>query len=111
MLSELRLLASTDFDSRVILSVVFTGDARLNDKLRRDTLLPFGSRIRVRLPMDYVGRDVLLACLEHLLNTSGNPRLMSKALKATLCDHAMGNYRALTTRPALIYHVKGELCH
>lgn len=97
VLSELRLLAATEFDSRIILSVVLAGDARLNDKLRRDTLLPLGSRIRVRLPMDYVDRDVLVACLEHLLNTSGNPGLMSKALKATLCDHAMGNYRALTT--------------
>lgn len=97
VLSELRLLAATEFDSRVILSVVLAGDARLNDKLRRDTLLPLGSRIRVRLPLNYVDRDVLAACLEHLLSTSGNPRLMTKALKATLCDHAMGNYRLLTT--------------
>jgi general secretion pathway protein A len=52
VLAELRLLAATQFDSRSLLSVVFSGDARLSEKLRRDELLPLGSRIRMRLAMD-----------------------------------------------------------
>ena len=35
-LSELRLLASTRFDSRPLLSIVLAGDARLTDKLRSE---------------------------------------------------------------------------
>jgi hypothetical protein len=37
----------------------------------------------------------LLACLDHLLETAGNPSLMTTELKATLVDHAAGNYRVL----------------
>jgi len=96
VLSELRLLASTQFDSRTILSVVLAGDGRLIDKLRANELLPLGSRIRIRLVMDYATREELMACLRHLLSTAGNPTLMTSELMETLCDHAAGNYRLLT---------------
>lgn len=96
-LSELRLLSSTRFDSRIILSVVLAGDGRLTQKLRQDDLLPLGSRIRTRLTLEYASRDELLACLRHLLAAAGNPKLMTSELMATLCDHAAGNYRVLTT--------------
>jgi type II secretory pathway predicted ATPase ExeA len=99
-LSELRLLASARFDSRPLLSVVLAGDGRLTDTLRRDELLPLGSRIRVRLTMEYASRDDLLACLDHLLATAGNATLMTPSLRAMLCDHAAGNYRILTTMAA-----------
>ena len=95
-LSELRLLSSMQFDSRNLLSVVFAGDARLNSKLRRDELLPLGSRIRTRLVMEYASRDELAQCLHHLLSSAGNASLMTQELAATLCDHAVGNYRVLT---------------
>jgi len=52
VLSELRLLTTTQFDSRTLLTVIFAGDARLTDKLRRDEFLPLGSRIRMRLAME-----------------------------------------------------------
>ena len=97
VLGELRILASTHFDSRSILSVVLAGDARLTERLRREELLPLGSRIRARLMMEYVGRDELRACLEHLLESAGNKKLMTAELVDTLCDHAVGNYRVLTT--------------
>ncbi len=97
VLSELRLLSSMQFDSRNLLSVVFAGDGRLNGKLRRDELLPLGSRIRTRLIMEYASRDELASCLDHLLTSSGNTHLMTPELAATLCDHAIGNYRVLTT--------------
>jgi general secretion pathway protein A len=95
VLSELRILASKDFDSRQLLCVVFAGDARLPERLRSAELLPLGSRIRRRLVLDYASRDELLACLDHLLETAGNPSLMTTELKATLADHAAGNYRIL----------------
>ncbi len=96
VLSELRLLSSMQFDSRNLLSVVFAGDGRLNSKLRRDELLPLGSRIRTRLIMEYAGRDELAGCLAHLLTSAGNAHLMTPELATTLCDHAIGNYRVLT---------------
>lgn len=108
VLAELRLLASTQFDSRTVLSVVLAGDARLSEKLRRDELLPLGSRIRLRLPMDYASSEELKACLTHLLDRAGNPTLMTEALKTTLSDHAAGNYRALTTIAANLLTVAAE---
>jgi type II secretory pathway predicted ATPase ExeA len=100
VLSELRLLASTDFDSRPLLSVVLAGDSRLSDLLRRDDLLPLGSRIRMRLTLDYASRDELRACLSHLISTAGNPNLLTAELANTLCDHALGNFRVLTSMAA-----------
>ena len=95
VLSELRILASKDFDSKQLLCVVFSGDARLPERLRTAELLPLGSRIRRRLVLDYASRDELLACLDHLLDAAGNPSLMTNELKATLADHAAGNYRVM----------------
>ncbi len=96
VLSELRLLTSTQFDSRLLLSVVLAGDGRLPEALRRDELLPLGSRIRIRLVMEYADRNELMACLKYLLDTAGNASLMTPELMQTLCDHALGNYRVLT---------------
>jgi len=96
VLNELRLLSSTQFDSRHLLSVVFAGDGRFHTKLRREELLPLGSRIRTRLVMEYASRDELTDCLNHLLESAGNPRLMTPELINTLCEHAVGNYRVLT---------------
>lgn len=95
VLNELRILASKDLDSRQLLCIVFAGDARLVDRLRSQELLPLGSRIRRRLPLDYASRDELCACLDHLLHVAGNPSLMTAELKATLAEHSAGNYRVL----------------
>jgi len=100
VLCELRLLASTRFDSRPLLSVVLAGDGRLTEKLRREELLPLGSRIRTRLVMEYATRDELLGCLEHLMASAGNSKLMTAELMHTLCDHAPGNYRVMSTLAA-----------
>lgn len=95
VLSELRILASKDFDARQLLCVVFAGDSRLPERLRSPELLPLGSRIHRRLTLDYAPRDELLGLLDHLLAQAGNPSLMTAELKATLVDHAAGNYRVL----------------
>lgn len=97
VLSELRLLSSMNFDSKIILSVVLAGDRRLTDRFRTDELLPLGSRIRTRLTLDYATPDELRAGLKHLLTCAGNPHLLTPELAATLADHAGGNYRTLTT--------------
>lgn len=100
VLNELRLLTSTQFDSSLLLTVILAGDQRLNDKLRRDELVPLGSRMRVRFNIEYADTDQLMQSLQHLLVCAGNPRLMTPELMQTLCDHAMGNYRALCTMAA-----------
>lgn len=97
VLNELRLLASARFDSQSLLCVVLAGDARLLDKLRREELIPLGSRIRTRLATETATREELLACLDHLLETAGNATLMTRELKHTLVDHAAGNYRVFIT--------------
>jgi type II secretory pathway predicted ATPase ExeA len=97
VLNELRLLLSTRFDSRQILTVVLAGDQRLVEKLRRDELLPLGSRIRTRLQLEYAEPDELRETLEHLLTASGNPALMTRELVHTLSEHALGNYRVLVS--------------
>lgn len=100
VLSELRLLSSARFDSKTLLCVVMAGDSRLTEKLRHVDLIPLGSRIRTRLATEFASREELLACLEHLITEAGNTSLMSKQLQHTLCDHAAGNYRVLTTMAA-----------
>jgi type II secretory pathway predicted ATPase ExeA len=95
VLSELRLLSSTQLDSRSILTVVLSGDNRLLDLLRLPPLIPLGTRLGPRLALDYVAPKQLSELLSHLLTQAGNPRLMTPQLVATLCEHAAGNYRVL----------------
>lgn len=107
-LSELRLLSSARFDSQPLLCVVLAGDASLIEKLRHDDLVPLGSRIRTRLTTEFASRQELLACLEHLLADAGNASLMTPQLRHTLCDHAAGNYRILTTMAAELLAVGAQ---
>jgi general secretion pathway protein A len=95
LLNELRLLAASQFDSRILLTIILAGDQRLPERLRRDDLLALGSRIRARLLLEHASRDDLLALLEHLCRAAGNPSLLSPPLAQALADHAMGNYRVL----------------
>ena len=84
------------FDSRILLSVIFAGDQRLNDKLRRDDLLPLGSRIKIRMQTEYASIELLKDTLHHLIEQAGNPHLMTPGLIQTICEHSMGNCRALS---------------
>ena len=107
-LLELRLLASARFDSQPLLAVVLAGDGRLTEALARDELLPLGTRIRARLPLDYASRDELAACLDHLLSSAGAPTLLSPTLKHTLCERAGGNYRVMTNMAAQLLAVAAQ---
>lgn len=94
-LGELRLLTSTELDSSSILTVVLAGDDRLPGQLQSPDLLPLASRIRSRLRLEALPPAELAATLRHLLEQAGNPRLMSQQVIASLCEHALGNYRVL----------------
>lgn len=100
VLNELRLLTSSQFDSRMLLSVILSGDKRLNEKLSRDELLPLGSRIRVRCNTEYADISQLMESLAHLVESAGNSRLMTQELMQILCDHSIGNYRVLCNMAA-----------
>lgn len=100
VLNELRLLSSDQFDSRSLLSVVLAGDARLNNKLTREDLLPLGSRVRIRLALEPGDRDTLVALLVHLTSEAGNANLITPELMKTLAEHAMGNPRILCATAA-----------
>ena len=100
VLNELRLMSSSRFDSLPLLCLILAGDTRLPERLRREELLPLGSRIRIRYATEYAGRDELLSFQNHLLDEAGNAGLMTPELRNTLCDHAAGNYRILTAMSA-----------
>jgi len=94
-MSELRLLASTELDSRSILTVVLAGDERLVKKLQSEELLPMASRIRCRLRCEAITPQQLKEGLLNHLKKAGNPRLISPAVIDSLSEHAAGNYRVL----------------
>ena len=90
VLAELRLLCSTELDSRQVLTVVLAGDGRLAEKLRTPELVPVGSRIRTRIALQAASVEELRACLRHVLTEAGCPKLMKPAVMTTLCEHAAG---------------------
>ncbi|NLI79251.1 MAG: AAA family ATPase [Candidatus Riflebacteria bacterium] len=96
VLSELRLLTSTQFDSSSILTVVLCGDDRLLNRLRSEELLPLESRIRFRMPLEAVSKEQLTMFVGHCLEAAGNQGLMTKAVIGALAEHAGGNFRSLT---------------
>lgn len=93
--AELRLLTSTELDSRSILTVVLAGDQRLGARLESPNLLPIASRIRCRLRAESLAASQLRECLLHRLAAAGNPKLLPAGLIQTLCEHAAGNLRLL----------------
>lgn len=97
VLNELRFLASTRLDSRIILAVIFAADSRFEDKLQEPDLVPLAGRIRIRLPLERCTPDELLAHLKHLLASAGNAKLMTPELMKAVCDHSLGNLRAMTS--------------
>ena len=96
VLSELRLLASTNLDSRSLLCSVLSGDNRFAAKLQHADLLPIASRIRSRLRQDHATPEQLRKMLMHLLSEAGNPTIMTEEVQRALCDHSCGNYRILS---------------
>jgi general secretion pathway protein A len=123
VLSELRSLSSTRFDSRLILSVVLAGDGRLAEALRREELLSLGSRIRTRLALEYAspeerGRrgDALLLTVEHRAapSTSGlalELRAHDEALALHVVDRAPDPSPERGTGPTATDRIEQVLAH
>jgi len=95
ILEELRVLSSDELDSRALLTVLLSGDARLAERLKRVDLVPLASRVRVRVHLEPSAREELVQLLAHLLRESGAPQLMTQELLELLADHCAGNRRAL----------------
>jgi type II secretory pathway predicted ATPase ExeA len=100
VLSELRILASSDFDSTSLLTVILSGDERLLELLRHEDLVPLGTRIRTRLRTEPGSREELLALMSHVLSKAGNTSLMTAELMEALVDHSAGNQRVLMSMAA-----------
>jgi len=95
VLTELRLLSSDKFDTKVLITVILCGDARLTEKLNTPELLPINSRLRTKLVMQSATREELIEILTEALELAGNPSLMTEELIATLAEHANGNCREM----------------
>lgn len=95
VLNELRFLSSVHFDSQMILTTVLAGDDRLNEKLKLPELVPFGKRLKARLPLEPWSKDELTILLTESMKRAGAPRLMTSELVATLIEHALGSPRIL----------------
>jgi hypothetical protein len=72
VLSELRILASADFDSTSLLTVILCGDGRLLELLRQEALVPLGTRIRTR----HTSPDAVLRFAPRLVE-AGSAALMT----------------------------------
>lgn len=94
-LNEIRLLSSTNFDSKNILTVVLSGDERLLEKLKNEELVPLNSRISVRLNVVNNDKKELALILRGVIEQAGNSSLMTDELINILADHSMGNLRAM----------------
>jgi general secretion pathway protein A len=97
VLNELRFMSSARLDSRQILAVIFVGDERFAEKLQHRDLVPLAGRIRVRLPMERLSPEELLAHLKHLITSAGNTKLMTTELMKAVCEHSLGNLRTMTS--------------
>jgi general secretion pathway protein A len=95
VLNELRLLSSTGLDSKIIITVILSGDNRLIDKLRKPDLLPFLSRMRVRMHQDSLPKEELQELLVKSMARAGNNQLMNDELVKILSEHSTGNIRTL----------------
>jgi type II secretory pathway predicted ATPase ExeA len=94
VLEELRILASTHFDSKALLTVVLCGDQRLLDKLTTPDLLPVASRIRTRLLTKPLDPDQLQLFLDHALAQAGGSHIFTADVLSSIAHHAAGNLRA-----------------
>jgi type II secretory pathway predicted ATPase ExeA len=72
VLNELRMMMSENFDSEMILTLVLCGDNRLPEKFREPTLIPLGSRIRVRMTQESATKVQLEKTLLESMAKAGN---------------------------------------
>lgn len=95
VLNELRLLSSIKLDSKIIITIVLSGDGRLIEKLRSPELLPFYNRMRVKMQHENLSKNELQEILVRAIAKAGNNSLMEDNLTRTLSEHSSGNIRSL----------------
>ena len=95
VLNELRLLSSIELDSKIIITIVLSGDGRLIDKLKQPSLLPFYSRMRVKMHQDGLAKEELQEVLSKSMARAGNGSIMNEKLAKVLSEHSSGNIRSL----------------
>jgi len=57
--AELRILASRDFDSQSLLTVIFAGDSRLGDRFRHPDMIPLGRAHSLNVETKHYGSPTL----------------------------------------------------
>lgn len=90
-LSELRLLAADEFDSRRILTIVLAGDLRLAERLKEVELMPLARRVRCRLTLGALSDDEMKKMLDHALVAAGNKQLMTAGVIDAVVAHSAGS--------------------
>jgi hypothetical protein len=111
VLNELRILASTRFDSHNVLTVCLAGDNQLKKKLQQDSLLPLASRMQVRLQMEHLTPAELGEFLDHTLQAAGSPHLLTRELADTSaagCAHNVQPGASLDPESAVLWWLGGD---
>ncbi len=107
-LNEIRLLQSSHFDSKSLLTTVICGDTQLPQRFRSAQLASLGTRMRLRLNIEPYPSKILCDFLDHSLKHAGAEHLLTQGLKQTLADHAAGNLRVLNTMAAELLAAAAE---
>ncbi len=107
-LNEIRLLQSSHFDSKSLLTTVICGDTQLPQRFRSAQLASLGTRMRLRLNIEPYPSKILCDFLDHSLKHAGAEHLLTQGLKQTLADHAAGNLRVLNTMAAELLTAAAE---
>jgi type II secretory pathway predicted ATPase ExeA len=94
---ELKSLASDNFDTKMLITIIFAGDMRLAERLQNPSLKSIDSRLRYRLILNPIDSNELTIFLQTTLRLAGGPGLMTKELISTLADRSLGNFRTLMT--------------
>jgi type II secretory pathway predicted ATPase ExeA len=94
---ELKSLASDNFDTKMLITIIFAGDMRLAERLQSPLLKSIDSRLRYRLILKPIESNELAVFLQNTLKLAGAPSLMTKELMNTLADRSLGNFRTLMT--------------
>jgi general secretion pathway protein A len=107
-MNELRMLGSSEFDSRNLLTTILCGDMRLPERFRSSDLLALGSRIQLRMVLEPYDKSKLYDYLKHALKHAGAEYLMTDGLMQTLTEHSAGNLRVLNSMAAELLAVAAK---
>lgn len=96
VLRELQILVSDRLDSSKLLTVVLCGDQQLLALFEEPDLAPIVSRVRHRLELRALDNEELISEISSLIESAGQPDLMTTEVLRKLAEQSMGNWRSLT---------------